>query len=162
MRAEARALASDVLDQGAGGTFANRIERDVRMEVTGRRLSELQVGEAGLVFGRIDPNDGDRLYIGRLAVADEENEPLIVDWRAPAAEPFYRATARHAMGLARRRHLILRGRRVVGLDDELLGDRAASEDEAQGMVLVGEGALFAALERSRTGRMGDIVATIQR
>ncbi|MDQ3642668.1 MAG: hypothetical protein M3450_14670, partial [Actinomycetota bacterium] len=162
MRAEARALASDVLDQGAGGTFANRIERDVRMEVTGRRLADLQVGEAGLVFGRIDPHEGDHLYIGRLAVADEENEPLVVDWRAPAAEPFYRATARHAMGLARRRHLILRGRQVVGLDDELLGDRAANGAEAPELVLVGEGALLAALDRSRTGRMGDIVATIQR
>src|SRR5215210_6379569 len=165
MRAEARALASDVLEHGAGGTFANRIERDVRMEATGRRLADLQVGEAGLVFGRIDPLAGDHLYIGRVAVADEDNEPLVVDWRAPAAEPFYRATARHAMGLARRRHLILRGRRVVGLDDELLGDRAAAGGDGDGgadLVLVGEGALLAALDRSRTGRMGDIVATIQR
>jgi DNA helicase IV len=162
MRAEARALASDVLEHGAGGTFANRIERDVRMEVTGRRLADLQVGEAGLVFGRIDPLAGDHLYIGRVAVADEDNEPLVVDWRAPAAEPFYRATARHAMGLARRRHLILRGRRVVGLDDELLGDGAEGDNGNADMVLVGEGALLAALGRSRTGRMGDIVATIQR
>ena len=163
MRAEARELATDVLEHGAGGTFANRIERDVRMEARGRRLAELQVGEAGLVFGRIDPLAGDHLYIGRIAVADEENEPLVVDWRAPAAEPFYRATARHAMGLARRRHLILRGRRVVGLDDELLGDGApAGDNGGREMVLVGEGALLAALGRSRTGRMGDIVATIQR
>jgi len=165
MRAEARALAADVLDQGAGGTFANRIERDVRMEVTGRRLQDLQVGEAGLVFGRIDLRPGGHLHIGRLAVADEDNEPLVVDWRAPAAEPFYRATARHDMGLSRRRHLIMRGRRVIGLDDELLGDRpdvGDTENPAPGMVLVGEGALLAALDRSRTGRMGDIVATIQR
>jgi hypothetical protein len=162
MREEARALADDVLEHGEGGTFANRVERDVRMEARGRRLADLQVGEAGLVFGRIDAADGDHLYIGRVAVADEENEPLVVDWRAPAAEPFYRATARHAMGLARRRHLILRGRRVVGLDDELLGDRAEGDAEPAGMVLVGEGALLAALDRSRTGRMGDIVATIQR
>ena len=162
MRAEARALADDVLDQGGGGTFANRIERDVRMEARGRRLAELQVGEAGLVFGRIDSDAGDHLYIGRVAIADEDNEPLIVDWRAPAAEPFYRATARHAMGLARRRHLILRGRQVVGLDDELLGEHAEGDDDSDGMVLVGEGALLAALGRSRTGRMGDIVATIQR
>ncbi|HEX3623595.1 MAG TPA: AAA family ATPase, partial [Acidimicrobiales bacterium] len=177
MRAEARAVAADVLEHGAGGTFANRIERDVRMETTARRLADLQVGEAGLVFGRIDPDHGDRLYIGRVAIADEDNEPLVVDWRAPAAEPFYRATARHAMGLARRRHLMMRGRRVVGLDDELLGDRAVGDradadrpDGApadaggvdRGLVVVGEGALLAALDRSRTGRMGDIVATIQR
>jgi len=168
MRAEARAIAADVMDQGAGGTFANRIERDVRMEVTGRRLQDLQVGEAGLIFGRIDLRSGGSLHIGRLAVADEDNEPLVVDWRAPAAEPFYRATARHDMGVARRRHLIMRGRRVIGLDDELLGDRVETghaeddDDNAAGMVLVGEGALLAALDRSRTGRMGDIVATIQR
>jgi len=172
MRVEARAIAADVMDQGAGGTFANRIERDVRMEVTGRRLQDLQVGEAGLVFGRIDLRAGGFLHIGRLAVADEDNEPLVVDWRAPAAEPFYRATARHDMGVARRRHLIMRGRRVIGLDDELLGDRAdtghADDGDGDGkggiggMVLVGEGALLAALDRSRTGRMGDIVATIQR
>jgi DNA helicase IV len=162
MRAEARALAADVLEHGAGGTFANRIERDVRMEARGRRLADLQVGEAGLVFGRIDPLVGDHLYIGRVAVADEDNEPLVVDWRAPAAEPFYRATARHAMGLARRRHLILRGRRVVGLDDELLGEGVDADNGDTEMVLVGEGALLAALGRSRTGRMGDIVATIQR
>ncbi len=162
MRAEARAVAADVLEHGAGGTFANRIERDVRMEATGRRLADLQVGEAGLVFGRIDPEDGDRLYIGRVAIADEDNEPLVVDWRAPAAEPFYRATARHPMGLARRRHLLMRGRRVVGLDDELLGDHPEAAVDDRGMVVVGEGALLAALDRSRTGRMGDIVATIQR
>ena len=162
MRAQARTLASDVLDQGSGGTFANRIERDVRMEATGRRLADLQVGEAGLVFGRIDPHVGDHLHVGRVAIADEDNEPLVVDWRAPAAEPFYRATARHAMGLARRRHLIMRGRRVVGLDDELLGEREGPGDDHRGMVVVGEGALLAALDRSRTGRMGDIVATIQR
>jgi len=165
MRAVARAIAADVLDQGAGGTFANRIERDVRMEVTGRRLQDLQVGEAGLVFGRVDLRTGGSLHIGRLAVADEDNEPLVVDWRAPAAEPFYRATARHDMGLARRRHLIMRGRRVVGVDDELLGDYTGTDtgdDGDPGMVLVGEGALLAALDRSRTGRMGDIVATIQR
>ncbi|MDP1806040.1 MAG: AAA family ATPase, partial [Acidimicrobiales bacterium] len=134
----------------------------MRREVTGRRLADLQVGESGLGFGRIDPLAGDHLYIGRVAVADEDNEPLVVDWRAPAAEPFYRATARHAMGLARRRHLILRGRRVVGHDDELLGEGAEGANGDTDMVLVGEGALLAALGRSRTGRMGDIVATIQR
>src|SRR4051794_41406735 len=75
MRAEARELASDVLEHGEGGTFANRIERDVRMEARGRRLAELQVGEAGLVFGRIDPDAGEPLHIGRVAVADEDNEP---------------------------------------------------------------------------------------
>jgi DNA helicase IV len=159
MRADARAIAGDVLDQGAGGTHAARLERDVRVAVTERRLAALRVGDAGLVFGRIDRVGGERLHIGRIAIADEHNEPLVVDWRAPAAEPFYRATARHPMGLARRRHLLLKGRRVVGIDDELLGDPASAATDTS---LLGEGALLAALEQSRTGRMGDIVATIQR
>jgi DNA helicase IV len=158
MRADARAVSADVLDQGEGGTHAARLERDVRVLVTERRLAELRVGESGLVFGRIDRVDGDRHYIGRLAIADVDNEPLVVDWRAPVAEPFYRATGREPMGLARRRHFILRGRRVAGIDDELLDGDAAHD----GLILMGEGALLSALERGRTGRMSDIVATIQR
>ncbi|MGH9181712.1 MAG: HelD family protein, partial [Acidimicrobiales bacterium] len=115
-------------------------------------------GEAGLVFGRTDDAEGVRRHIGRVAVDDEDHEPLVMDWRAPAAEPFYRATGAHPMGLVRRRHLTLRGRKVVRLDDELLTAPGANGD---GLVLMGEGALMAALERSRTGRMSDIVATIQ-
>ena len=158
MRSEARRVSADVLDQGQGGTHSARLERDVRVLLTERRLADLRVGETGLCFGRIDRVDGDRHYIGRLAIADEHNEPLVVDWRAPVAEPFYRATAREPLGLTRRRHFILRGRRLAGIDDELLGDESSHE----GLILMGEGALLAALESGRTGRMSDIVATIQR
>jgi DNA helicase IV len=111
------------------------------------------------VFGRLDTDEGARWYIGRLAVEDEEHTPLVVDWRAPVAEPFYRATAVAPMGVVRRRHLLTRrGREVVGVDDEVF-DRDATA--AAGLAVAGEGALLAALERNRTGRMGDIVATIQ-
>ena len=158
MRSEARAVSAEVLDQGPGGTHSARLERDVRVLLTERRLADLRVGESGLVFGRIDRVDGDRHYIGRLAIADADNEPLVVDWRAPAAEPFYRATARQPLGLTRRRHFILRGRRLTGIDDEPLG----SEPGHDGLILMGQGALLAALETGRTGRMSDIVATIQR
>ena len=158
MRDAARSVSADVIDTTPGGTHQARLERDVRVHVTERRLAALQVGEAGLVFGRTDAVDGDRRYIGRLAISDEDNEPLVVDWRAPAAEPFYRATPGAPMGLVRRRHFILRGRHVTGLDDELLTAEPTGDD----LVLVGEGALLAALERSRSGRMADIVATIQR
>jgi DNA helicase IV len=161
MRDEARRIMAGVIDQGSGGTHQARLERDVRVYVTERRLAELRVGDAPLCFGRTDHHDGERLYIGRIAVSDEGNDPLVVDWRAPAAEPFYRATGRHPMGLVRRRHLILRGRRVVGIDDEVLALDGADRQDGEGLVLVGEGALLAALERGRTGRMGDIVATIQ-
>ena len=110
------------------------------------------------MFGRTDSESGERHHIGRVAISDDDNESLVVDWRAPAAEPFYRATPGLPMGLVRRRHLIVRGRRLTGLDDELLSEPRADGD----LVLVGEGALLAALERTRTGRMSDIVATIQR
>ncbi len=158
MRDAARAVSADVIESTPGGTHQARLERDVRVQVTERRLASLQVGEAGLVFGRTDAESGERHHIGRVAISDADNESLVVDWRAPAAEPFYRATPGLPMGLVRRRHLIVRGRRLTGLDDELLSEPRADG----GLVLVGEGALLAALERTRTGRMSDIVATIQR
>lgn len=159
MRNQARAVAADVLDLGQGGTHSARFERDVRVEVTERRLAALREADAGLVFGRIDRTDGERLYVGRVAISDENNEPLIVDWRAPAAEAFYRATPGEPLGLTRRRHFMLRGRRLVNVEDDLL----SAEGEGGGdLVLVGEAALLHSLRRARTGRMGDIVATIQR
>ena len=124
--------------------------------MSARRLAALDIGDAPVAFGRIDRNDGDRFHIGRLAVFDEEGDPLVVDWRAPVAEPFYRATPADPLGVVRRRHFLFRARRLAGIEDELL-DREASGD----LVLVGEAALLAGLERGRTGRMGDIVATIQ-
>src|SRR5690606_26156997 len=123
---------------------------------------QLQLGDQSLLFGRIDrePDEGgETFYIGRLAVADEHQEPVVVDWRAPVAEPFYRATGRQTMGLIRRRHFQARGRQLLGLEDELFGEHAL--DLGEGAGLQGQGALIAALETARSGRLGDIVATIQ-
>src|SRR5581483_6149625 len=131
--------------------------RDALVESALQRAAHLAIGDEALVFGRIDLRDGRALYIGRAAVYDEEHEPLVTDWRAPAAEPFYRATPRETMGVVRRRHLMCRGSRVVRIDDELLDH----PDDGDGLVLVGEGALLDALGRARTGRMRDIVETIQ-
>ena len=156
MREAARSVASEVVALGAGGTFAARVERDIRVELSSRRLAALDIGDAPVAFGRLDRTDGERYHIGRLAVFDEEGDPLVVDWRAPVAEPFYRATPAEPLGVVRRRHFQFRGRRLAGIEDELL-DREASDD----LVLVGEAALLASLERGRTGRMGDIIATIQ-
>src|SRR5690606_14100617 len=103
-------------------------------------------------------DDGGRWYVGRLAVADETGDPLLVDWRAPAAAAFYRAVPGDPMGVVRRRHFRWRGDALVGLDDEVLDAEAAVRD---GLSLVGEGALLAALTAPRTGRMTDVVATIQ-
>ena len=176
---DARSRASSLesmVEVGAGGTEQARFERDVIWDTILTRLRELDLGDASLVFGRIDTdrngNDSaDTFYIGRLAVADPSQEPVVVDWRAPVAEAFYRATGREPMGLARRRHFATRGRQLLGIEDELFGEAAArlgaDPDGTGGLsgdgsfTLQGQGALFAALESNRTGRLGDIVATIQ-
>lgn len=159
MRESAESVAAAYEDVRAGGTHQARLERDIAVETTHRRLVALDIGDAPLCFGRIDWQEADRFYVGRLAVDDEERTPLVIDWRAPVAEPFYRATALDPMGVLRRRHLITRhGREVVSLDDEVFDPDAV---EAAGLTVLGEGALLAALERHRTGRMADIVATIQ-
>jgi DNA helicase IV len=98
-------------------------------------------------------------HIGRLAVSDVDQEPLVVDWRAPIAEPFYRATGAHPMHLRRRRHFLTEGQRIVDLEDEYFGGVG---DEGAGLGLSGSQVLLSALSRSRTGRMRDIVATVQR
>jgi DNA helicase IV len=170
MRASASATLRDAFSQTAGGTFQARTERDVIVRTTLSRLDQLQIGTEPLVFGRIDraAADGEGLaeafHIGRLAVSDDDQEPLVVDWRAPVAEPFYRATGMEPMGLVRRRHFLTEGRRVTGIEDELFGAGAAeaAEDTRLALRMAGPGALLAALERTRSGRMRDIVATVQR
>ncbi|MGI8662263.1 MAG: HelD family protein [Acidimicrobiales bacterium] len=176
---DARSRASSLesmVEVGAGGTEQARFERDVIWDTILTRLRELDLGDASLVFGRIDTeangsHSDDTFYIGRLAVADPSQEPVVVDWRAPVAEAFYRATGREAMGLARRRHFATRGRQLLGIEDELFGAAAArlgaDPDGTGGLsgdgsfTFQGQGALFAALESNRTGHLGDIVATIQ-
>ena len=160
MRAAALARKQEVIADSRGGTHQAREERDVIVRSSLARIEQLRLGDEALCFGRIDRIGGhERFYIGRLAVSDEDQEPLVVDWRAPVAEPFYRATGRHPMGLSRRRHFLTEGRRISGIEDELLDVDAAVNDS--GITLVGEAALIASLERSRSGAMRDIVATIQ-
>ncbi|MPY93437.1 MAG: AAA family ATPase [Acidimicrobiia bacterium] len=159
---EMRRTALDVVRHNRGlgevRSSQSRVEWESLLALTDQRLQHLELGGAALCFGRVDRVDGETYQIGRLSVLDERGDPLVVDWRAPAAEPFYRATGLNPMGLVRRRHLLTRGRVVVGLDDEVFDLDQADADRLE---VVGEGALLAALERSRTGRMGDIVATIQ-
>jgi DNA helicase IV len=118
--------------------------------------------EAGTPEAGASGEDGrqESFHIGRLAISDAEHEPLVVDWRAPVAEPFYRATGARPMGLRRRRHYLTDGRRVIDLEDELFaqGDGTGG---AEALGLAGPSVLLAALERAHTGRMRDIVATVQ-
>ncbi|WP_425438595.1 HelD family protein [Raineyella antarctica] len=132
-------------------------ERDVFAYQAAKRLAILEAEHEGLVFGRLDLTDGDTDYIGRIGVHDDDYEPLVIDWRARAAEPFYRATAADPMGVVRRRVLRCRDDRVIAIEDDLLDGESAPSD----LPVIGEGALMAALTRARGHRMRDIVATIQ-
>ncbi len=143
----------------AGGTFASRVEREVSAAEQARRLFQLNGVERGLCFGRMDDTDGETFYIGRIGVHDDEYEPVLIDWRARVARPFYAATPNDPAGLLRRRHLYTRGRTVVGVDDEVFDLDKMSEADRRG--LVGEAMLLATVRRGRTGRMSDVVATIQ-
>jgi len=150
----------DMVEVGAGGTHQARYEREIIWDSISTRLSALDIGDASLVFGRLDWSDeqgGDRLYVGRVAVWDDDQEPVTIDWRAPAAEAFYRAVGSDPMGLSLRRHFVTRGRELLGVEDEYFG-----EDVGRGRLpLVGEAALRAGLEAGRTGRLADAAATIQ-
>jgi DNA helicase IV len=131
-------------------------ERESFAQLYQGRSAELDAAERNLCFGRLDLDDGERLYIGRLGLRNERHDQLLVDWRAPAAQPFYRATALQRYGVTRRRHLVTVNRRVVRLDDDVLDLGAVEQSQ-----LTGEAALLASLREHRTGRMADIVATIQ-
>ena len=165
MRLDANSMLEGVLDLGRGGTFQSRTERDVVVRTSMARLEQLDIGDQALTFGRIDrvdetSSDGsengaprtETFHIGRLAIHSSDHDPLVVDWRAPIAEPFYRATGRDPQGLVLRRHLALEGRRVVGLEDERFdpsgsldavtvadGGRSPVEGEGAGERLVGGG-----------------------
>ena len=148
-----------VRSAGSQGTPQARSERDAFAQTLEQRLGQLRNVQDRLCFGRLDLLTGERHHIGRVGLSDEHQEKLLVDWRAPVAAPFYQATPAAPAGVLLRRHLTTRGRSVVGLDDEVM-DLDAIDDE-QRAALHGEGALMAAVRAPRTGRMGDIVATIQ-
>jgi DNA helicase IV len=152
----------DVRAMGASGTPAARSERDAFATEYERRLVQLRGVENGLCFGRLDLADGQRYYVGRIGISEADGTRLLVDWRAPAAQAFYRATAAEPLGVRRRRHLRLSGRRVVGVGDDVLDANELIEiADTDRSTLSAEASLMAALATSRTGRMTDIVATIQ-
>jgi len=176
----AEALARTEGSGGAGGTFQARVERDVTAAEQARRLAQLSAVEQGLCFGRTDGyeapgahenrdadgaqegNAGESpvtFYIGRIGLRDDEHEPRLIDWRAPAAHPFYAAAPKDPNGLIRRRHIYTRNRTVTGVDDEVFDLDQMSEPDRK--TLSGEAMLMASITAGRTGRMHDVVATIQ-
>ena len=160
MRAAAERVRAAYSDVRAGGTHQARLERDIAWNVTQRRLSDLDIGDSPLMFGRLDMED--RLALVRRAASRSRTRSTrrsssTGGHRSPSRSTGRRRSSRWtscAAGTSSRR----KGRELVGLDDEVFDQDAI--DEA-GLPIAGEGALLAALERNRTGRMGDIVATIQ-
>jgi len=150
----------EVHRRGGRGTMQALVERDAAEQQSSRRLSQLSAAEYGLCFGRLDLRSGERLYVGRMSLVDDQQEAVLVDWRAPAAEGFYRATPTLPGDVLRRRQIRTKGRDVVSIDDELF-DVPEALTERDRSLLDEESVLFASLNAGRTGRMRDIVATIQ-
>ncbi|MGW0434821.1 HelD family protein [Micromonospora sp. NPDC003197] len=160
LREQAANRLSEAL-RNTGGTQQERSQRESTVGMYTEQVEQFGAVESGLCFGRLDLDNDERHYIGRIGIFDDSDDyaPLLMDWRAPAARPFYLATAAAPQGVRRRRHIRTRQRKVIGLDDEVLDltlARRSGRDD-----LTGEAALFAALNASRTGRMSDIVETIQ-
>ena len=159
LRVEAAARESESM-RPAGGSPQAVYERDVAAQAAANRRANLDLAGEGLLFGRLDRDDATVHHIGRMGLRTDDQEPIVVDWRAPAAAAFYRATAADPQGVVRRRTISCKRDSVVGVDDELLD--ASAQDALDGTVVVGDGAFLAAVSRERTGQMRDIVATIQR
>ncbi|MER7480063.1 ATP-dependent DNA helicase [Streptomyces sp. NPDC126510] len=160
LRGDAETSVANALAQGNTPQQA-RLERDILVAERSGLLAALNAVDGSLCFGRIDLTSGVTHHIGRIGLRtdDAERTPVLIDWRADVARPFYLATGHTTMGLRRRRHIATDGRRVTQLHDEILdlGDatRTGHEDPT------GDAVLLAALDSARTGRMGDIVQTIQ-
>ena len=150
MRQRAEQLLQDLI--GAGNPDLDYVA------ALSRRVNLLADNPRPLLFGRIDEVEGPTWHIGRRHVEDARSDPVVVDWRAPVAVPFYRASAKDALGLARRRQIMVDRRSVMAVADDLFG---GGDDSTGSTRLRGGDALLAELERARTGEMLDIVATIQ-
>ncbi len=156
------------------------LQRETEYHSLNERIDRLNIAQLGLVFGRIDvecdneqyidnPVPGlenvDRRYIGRMGLDDRDDDyrTLLLDWRAPLARPFYLATIARPEGVLLRRHIRTKGRKVTGVDDEVLSGMAEQEPKSgSDLGVASESALFKAMQAARTGHMASIVETIQR
>lgn len=162
LRDDAQRQLEAVRRSNPGGTHQNRSERDSFARIYEDRIAQLRQIDERLAFGRLElgTTDADSVYryIGRIGLRDEDQQPLLLDWRVPQARAFYQATAATPLGARARRHLQSQGREIIRIDDEIFDEALLTEDVES---LQGEAALMATLSSQRTGRMGDIVATIQ-
>ncbi|CAL9521382.1 HelD family protein [Streptomyces sp. enrichment culture] len=188
---EAEFLMRDAARRGQVGTPGALAERDAQVFRAGVHLNRLNNEFEDFLFGRIDlllgkdgkrgpdgaytavePADGavrpdgtadiaETLHIGRIGVLDQDYSPLVIDWRAPAAAPFYRSTPVDPGRVVRRRVIRSKGRRVLGVEDDLMRPELTAYLDGEELPVVGDGALMAALGQARTHSMRDIVASIQ-
>ncbi|MCX2932499.1 RNA polymerase recycling motor ATPase HelR [Mycobacterium sp. CVI_P3] len=158
VKAQYRSALGGPIDLQDGGTL---VARDAEVRTLAQAVARLDVADHGLCFGRLDAISGERLYVGRIGIFDQHNdhEPLLLDWRAPAARAFYVATAASPEGMRRRRQFHSHGRRLVDFTDEVFGrpDPDAGDDSP----FSSDAALLAAINAPRGEGMRDIVATIQ-
>ncbi|WP_329299945.1 UvrD-helicase domain-containing protein [Streptomyces sp. NBC_00659] len=188
---EAEFLMHDAAQRGHVGTPGALAERDAQVFRAGIHLNRLNNEFEDFLFGRIDllrgkdgvkgpdgaytavePADGavredntadiaETLHIGRIGVLDAEYAPLVIDWRAPAAAPFYRSTPVDPGRVVRRRVIRSKGRRVLGVEDDLMRPQVKATLDGRELPVIGDGALMAALGQARSHTMRDIVASIQ-
>ncbi|WP_328669377.1 HelD family protein [Streptomyces sp. NBC_00328] len=188
---EAEFLMHDAAQRGHVGTPGALAERDAQVFRAGIHLNRLNNEFEDFLFGRIDllrgkdgvkgpdgaytavePADGavredntadiaETLHIGRIGVLDAEYAPLVIDWRAPAAAPFYRSTPVDPGRVVRRRVIRSKGRRVLGVEDDLMRPQVKASLDGRELPVIGDGALMAALGQARSHTMRDIVASIQ-
>ncbi|TQF05211.1 AAA family ATPase [Kitasatospora acidiphila] len=182
--AEAEYVLEDAAKRVQVGTPGALAERDAQVYRAGAHLNRLNNEFEDFLFGRIDLQQADApeehgipsftpldptdqnvaqtLHIGRLGVLDAEFGPLVIDWRAPAAAPFYRATPLEPGRVLRRRVIRSKGRKVIGVEDDLLRPDLAPTLDGQELAVIGDGALMASLGRARSHTMRDIVSSIQK
>ncbi|WP_340560497.1 HelD family protein [Streptomyces sp. GSL17-111] len=158
-RAALRTMRADVEALDIRDVAANWVNAAVLQAQVGERIAALaDLAHTPLFFGRLDYEGGDhaghRYYIGRRHVHDAAGDPMVVDWRAPVSQPFYRASRRDPQHVALRRRFGYTAGELTAYEDEHLTDPAAA-DERAGALLQRE------IERPRVGPMRDIVATIQ-
>ncbi|MGK4581076.1 HelD family protein [Kitasatospora sp. HPMI-4] len=182
--AEAEYILEDAAKRVQVGTPGALAERDAQVYRAGAHLHRLNSEFEDFLFGRIDlqqadapeehgipsqtpmdpadPAVAETLHIGRLGVLDAEYGPLVIDWRAPAAAPFYRATPVEPGRVIRRRVIRSKGRKVIGVEDDLLRPDLTPTLDGRELAVVGDGALMASLGRARSHSMRDIVSSIQK
>ena len=155
------AVLSERLDaerRAAGGTGQAAMDRDLEVHRLTARLRTLRRYTLDLCLGKMVGTDGETVYVGRLGLTDRGDQRLLVDWRSPAAEPFFGATHANPMRLASRRRYRWTNGRIIDYWDEVFvagqldGHRAALDDQS---------AFIASLGSSRSPRMRDVLGTIQ-